>query len=74
MAYRKKTLRRMPEHSRKLARLIGELASVTRKLKNELANIEELERSYLAEQKRLAHYNGQNAGQREVKPSGLADL
>ena len=34
----------------------GELESVTRRLKNELANIEDIERSYRAEQKRQAYY------------------
>ena len=56
MAYRKKTLRQMPEHSRKLARLVGELESVARRLKNELANIEAIERAYRAELKRQAYY------------------
>jgi len=46
----------MPEHTRKLARLIGELESVVRRLKNELANIEDIERSYRAERKRQAYY------------------
>jgi len=56
MAYRRKTLRQMPEHTRKLARLIGELESVSRRLKNELANIEDIERFYRIEQKRQAYY------------------
>ncbi len=56
MAYRRKTLRQMPEHTRKLARLIGELESVSRRLKNELVKIEDIERFYRIEQKRQAYY------------------
>lgn len=40
---RKKTLRRMPEVSRKVAKLIGELESVERRLKNLLPEIERFE-------------------------------
>ena len=61
----------MPEHTRKLARLIGELESVSRRLKNELANIEDIERWNRAEQKRQAHYRGKD---NELKPSDLANL
>lgn len=43
MAYRKKTLRRLPEKTRKLARLIGELTSTTTRLKNYLPEVEQLE-------------------------------
>ena len=56
MAYRKRTLRRMPEHTRKLAKLIGELESIVKRLKNELVNVEELERWQRAELKRQAYY------------------
>lgn len=56
MAYRKRTLRQMPTHTRKLARLIGELESVSRRLKNELANIEDIERWNRVERKRQAYY------------------
>ncbi len=48
MAYKKRTLRRMTPTARKVARLIGDLASTTTKLKHQLAEIEELERSALA--------------------------
>jgi len=71
MAFRKRTLRQMPVHTRKLARLIGELESVARRLKNELVNIEDIERWNRVEQKRQAHYRGKD---NELKPSDLASL
>lgn len=40
---RKKTLRRLPLETRKLARLIGELESVQRRLKNFLPVVQDLE-------------------------------
>ena len=43
MALRKKTLRRMSPVARKLARLIGELDSVSRRAKNLLAEVQRLE-------------------------------
>lgn len=43
MPARKKTLRRMPEQTRKLARLIGELESTARKLKNHMDKVWSLE-------------------------------
>ena len=43
MPMRKKTLRRMSPQARKLAKLIGDLESVTRRLKNYLADVQELE-------------------------------
>ena len=43
MAYRKKTLRSMSPTTRKVARLIGELDSVTRRLKNLIPDIQRLE-------------------------------
>lgn len=43
MAYRKRTLRRLPPRTRKVARLVGELDSVSRRLKNLLGEIESLE-------------------------------
>ena len=46
----------MPEHTRKLARLINELESAAKRLNNELIRIEQLERWYQAEQKRQAYY------------------
>lgn len=43
MPYRKGTLRRMPPTTRKLARLIGELESATRRVKNLLEDIQLVE-------------------------------
>lgn len=43
MAYRKLTLRRLPETTRKVARLIAALDSVTRKAKNLLPELDRLE-------------------------------
>jgi len=43
MAYRKKTLRSMSPTTRKVARLIGELHSVERRLKNLIPELQELE-------------------------------
>lgn len=44
MAYRKKTLRRLPPTTRKVAQLIDAIGSVQRILKNLLPAIEQLER------------------------------
>jgi len=43
MAYRKKTLRSMSPTARKVARLIGELESVTRRLKNLIPDLQRLD-------------------------------
>jgi len=43
MALRKKTLRKMSPTTRKVARLIGELSSVERRLKNLLPEIRNIE-------------------------------
>ncbi len=43
MAYRKKTLRSMSPTARKVARLIGELDSVARRLKNLIPELQQLE-------------------------------
>ncbi|MBW2673825.1 MAG: hypothetical protein JRD89_10495 [Deltaproteobacteria bacterium] len=43
MGYRRITLRRMPPETRRLARLINDLDSVNRRLKNYLAVVQELE-------------------------------
>ena len=43
MAYRKKTLRSMSPTTRRVARLIGELGSVTKRLKNLIPDIQRLE-------------------------------
>lgn len=48
MTYRKKTLRKIPETSRKLARLINNLESNTVKLKNLLPEIVTLEHDSIA--------------------------
>lgn len=51
MAYRKKTLRRMSPTARKVARLAGELDSVTRRLKNLVPELQQLD----LDSKALAH-------------------
>ncbi len=43
MAYRKKTLRTMSPTARKVARLAGELDSVSRRLKNLIPELQSLE-------------------------------
>jgi len=43
MTYRKKTLRSMSPTTRKVARLIGELSSIERRLKNLLPEIKNIE-------------------------------
>jgi hypothetical protein len=43
MSFRKKTLRQMTPTTRKVARLIGELSSVERRLKNLLPEIKNIE-------------------------------
>ena len=58
MAYRKKTLRRLTPEARKLAKLIGELESVSRRLKSLVPVVERLEIDVRAELKRQAYYKG----------------
>jgi hypothetical protein len=58
MAYRKKTLRRLTPEARKLAKLIGELESVSRRLKSLVPVVERLEVDCRAELKRQAYYKG----------------
>jgi len=58
MAYRKKTLRRLTPEARKLAKLIGELESVSRRLKSLVPVVEGLEINVRAELKRQAYYKG----------------
>jgi len=58
MAYRKKTLRRLTPEARKLAKLIGELESVSKRLKNLVPVVERLEIDVKAELKRQAYYKG----------------
>ena len=43
MAYRKKTLRKMSPTARKVARLAGELDSVSRRLKNLIPELQQLD-------------------------------
>jgi len=43
MAYRKKTLRRMSPTARKVARLAGELDSISRRLKNLVPDLQRLD-------------------------------
>ena len=54
MAYRRKTLRAMLPVTRKVARLTGELDSVTRRLKNLLSDLQRLELEALAMQKSMS--------------------
>jgi len=58
MAYRRKTLRRLTPEARKLAKLIGELESVSRRLKSLVPIVERLEIDVRAELKRQAYYKG----------------
>ena len=58
MAYRRKTLRRLTPEARKLAKLIGELESVSRRLKSLVPVVERLEVDVRAELKRQAYYKG----------------
>ena len=55
MAYRKKTLRKLTPEARKLAKAIGELDSISRKLKNLVPIVESLEIEVRAERKRQAY-------------------
>ena len=43
MAYRKRTLRSMSPTTRKVARLLGELGSIERRLKNLMPELQQLE-------------------------------
>jgi len=53
---RKKTLRSLPPQTRKIARLIGDLQSVARRLKNLLPVLEDMEMWQRAEKKRKEYY------------------
>jgi hypothetical protein len=68
MAYRKKTLRRLTPEARKLAKLIGELESVSRRLKSLVPVIDGLEIDHRAELKRQAYYKG------KLQPDTSAEL
>ena len=65
MVYRKATLRKMPPVTRKYARLLGEMASVLRKGKNLVEEINRLE----LDSRALANAKGPPAqvGDKEVK-------
>ena len=54
MTLRKRTLRRMPPETRKVARLVNELESVERRLKNLLPSIQRMEVWERAELRRQA--------------------
>jgi len=68
MAYRKKTLRRLTPEARKLAKLIGELESISRRLKSLMPAVERLEIDVRAELKRQAYYKG------KLQPDALSEL
>jgi len=68
MAYRKKTLRRLTPEARKLAKLIGELESVSKRLKNLVPVVERLEIDVKAELKRQAYYK------EKLQPKPSAEL
>lgn len=53
--FRKKTTRRMPPMTRKVAKLINELASIERRLKNLLPDIQTAEMYEIGERKRQQH-------------------
>ena len=56
MAYRKKTLRRMPTITRRYARIINQLDGITRRLKNLTEEIARLETDSEALYQRKKHY------------------
>lgn len=60
MAYRKKTLRVMSPTTRKVARLIGELESVSRRLKNIIPELQKLEADSQALYNRNLYYGGKD--------------
>lgn len=62
MPYRKKTIRSMPPQTRDLARLINQLDSVTRKLKNRLEVFASFERDSQALFTRIAHLDAEKVG------------
>ena len=56
MAYRKKTLRQMTPEARKLAKLVGELESVARRLKHLVGAVQSFEMWERADKKRQAAF------------------
>ena len=61
MGYRKSTLRRMMPVTRKYARLIGDLDSISRRLKNLKQDIEQME----LDSRALANAKGNDRGKAE---------
>lgn len=59
MAYKARTTRRMPPKTRKLAKLINDLASVQRRLKNLLPEIQTAEMYERGERQRQEHLKAQ---------------
>lgn len=57
MAYRKRTIRRLPAFTRRYARLVNELDSVTRRLKNMTEEIARLEHDSRALFKSTEHHS-----------------
>ena len=60
MAYRRKTLRTMSPTTRKVARLIGELDSIARRLKNIIPELQKLEADSQALYNRNLYYGGKD--------------
>lgn len=52
MPYRKRTLRAMTPEARRYARLIGEMENLTKRMKNLLPRIQDIELAARAEEKR----------------------
>lgn len=61
MAYRSKTLRIMSPTTRKVARLIGELESVSRRLKNIIPELQKIEADSRALYNRNLYYGGKDS-------------
>lgn len=55
MTYRKKTLRQLPPTTRRVARIINDLDSVARRLKNATRDLERIERDSQALSNRRSH-------------------
>jgi len=70
MAYRKKTIRKMSPTARKVARLAGELDSVSRRLKNLIPELQQLDLDSQA----LAHAKGKPDTEYHGYPEGTTFL
>jgi len=70
MAYRKRTLRTMSPTTRKVARLIGELESVCRRLKNLIPDLQKLEADSQALYNRNLYYGGKDHESGDQKRTG----